>query len=169
MEKFDVVRNGPVRTLVRVRKALKAGVVYEKCYTFYPRRFDVEINVNKPAGCLYSRAHYLDRCTYTDNRGNTAVVDGHGDAEKVYGHDVKPKWYAVFAPTWAHSCVALTPAETVAYWDTPGGWGSIGFHTSARRTTGIRFSYVIHPGASDAGFAGRDCQRLIKPPAAVWE
>ena len=169
VEKFDVEHAGPVRALVRVRKALKDGVVYEKRYTFYPQRFDVETSVNKPAGCLYSRAHYLERCTYADNRGNTAIVDGHGDAENVYGRSAKPKWYAVFAPTWAHSCVALTPAESVAYWDTPGGWGSIGFHTSARQTSGIRFSYVIHPGASDASFAERDCQRLSKPATVVWE
>jgi len=169
VEKFDVEHNGPVRAVVRVRKALKAGVVYEKRYTFYPQRFDVETSVNKPAGCLYSRAHYLEHCTYADNRGNTAIVDGHGDAENVYGRSAKPKWYAVFAPTWAHSCVALTPAESVAYWDTPGGWGSIGFHTSPRQTSGIRFSYVIHPGASDAGFAERDCQRLTRPATVVWE
>lgn len=169
VEKFDVEHTGPVRTVVRVRKALKDGVVYEKRYTFYPQRFDVEINVNKPAGCLYSRAHYLEHGAYADNRGNTAVVDGHGDAENVYGRNAKPKWYAVFAPDWAHSCVALTPAESVAYWDAGGSWGSIGFHTSVRQTSGIRMSYLIHPGAKDAGFAGRDHQRLVTPAAVAWE
>ena len=169
VEKFDVEHSGPARTVVRVRKALKAGVVYEKRYTFYPERFDVEISVNKPAGCLYSRAHYLERGAYADDRGNTAVVDGQGDAENIYGRNAKPKWYAVFAPDWAHSCVALTPAESVAYWDAGGSWGSIGFHTSARQTSGIRMSYVIHPGAKDAGFAGRDHQRLVTPAAVAWE
>ncbi|MFA6563899.1 MAG: glycoside hydrolase [Verrucomicrobiia bacterium] len=169
VEKFEVKHTGPVRTVIRVRKALKAGVVYEKQYAFYPERFDVEITVNKPAGCLYSRAHYLERGTYADNRGNTAVVDGHGDAENVYGRNAKPKWYAVFTPDWAHSCVALTPVESLAYWDAGSSWGSIGFHTSARQMSGIRISYVIHPGAKDAGFAGEDCRRLSKPPAAVWE
>jgi hypothetical protein len=169
VEKLDVERSGPVRTVVRVRKALKAGVVYEKRYTFYPERFDVEIDVNKPAGCLYSRAHYLERGTYADNRGNTAVVDGHGDAENVYGRNAKPKWYAVFAPDWAHACVTLTPVESIAYWDTGGSWGSIGFHNSARQTSGIRMSYVIHPGAKDAGFAEHDCRRLATPVAVIWE
>jgi len=169
VEKFDVEHSGPVRTVVRVRKALKDGVVYEKRYTFYPQRFDVEITVNKPAGYLYSRAHYLDRCAFADDRGNTAVVDGHGDAENVYGRNAKPKWYAVFTPDWAHSCVALTPVDSLAYWDTGGSWGSIGFHTGAKQANGIRMSYVIHPGAKDAGFAGVDCRRLATPPAVAWE
>ena len=169
VEKFDVERSGPVRTVVRVRRALKAGVVYEKRYMFYPERFDVEINVNKPAGCLYSRAHYLERGDYADNRGNTAVVDGHGDAEGVYGRNAKPKWYAVFAPDWAHTCVALTSVESIAYWDAGGSWGSIGFHNSARQTSGIRMSYVIHPGAKDASFAAGDYRRLATPLSVAWE
>ena len=169
VEKFDVERAGPVRVVVRVRKALKAGVVYEKRYTFYPGRFDVEIGVNKPGGGLYSRAHYLERCNYADNGGNTAVVDGHGDAEGVYGRNAKPKWYAVFAPDWAHSCVALTPVGSAAYWDAGGSWGSIGFHADARQASGIRLSYVIHPGAKDASFAENDYQRLTTPVVAAWE
>ncbi|MBI5688333.1 MAG: hypothetical protein HZC54_24950 [Verrucomicrobia bacterium] len=169
VEKFDVEHIGPVRTVVRVRKALKDGVVYEKRYTFFPQRFDVEISVNKPAGYLYSRAHYLERGTYADNRGNTAIVDGHGDAENVYGRNAKPKWYAVFAPDWAHSCVALTSAESVAYWDAGGSWGSIGFHTNARQSSGIRMSYVIRPGAKDAGFAAEDSRRLTAPVTVAWD
>jgi hypothetical protein len=96
-------------------------------------------------------------------------VDGHGDAENVYGRNAKPKWYAVFTPDWAHSCVALTPVESLAYWDTGGNWGSIGFHTGAKQATGIRMTYVIHPGAKDAGFAGVDCRRLTTPPSVAWE
>ena len=32
-----------------------------------------------PGGSLYNRAHYVERGTYLDDKGNTAVVDGHGD------------------------------------------------------------------------------------------
>jgi hypothetical protein len=30
-------------------------------------------------------------------------------------------------------------------------------------------SYVIHPGAKDAGFAEHDCRRLATPVAVIWE
>ena len=165
VEQFRVEHAGPVRTVVFVRKALKAGVVYEKRYTFYPRHFEVEIGVNKPAGGLYSRAYYLSPATYADDQGHTAAVDGHGDAEGIYG--VKnPKWYAVYAADWAHSCVALSPLNHIAYWDA-GGMGGIGL-VAANETAGIRMAYVIHPGAADASFGAEDYRRLTTPVTAVW-
>ncbi|MDH7571890.1 MAG: hypothetical protein QHJ73_20105, partial [Armatimonadota bacterium] len=154
VELFQVERAGPVRVTIAVRKALGAGVTYQKRYDFFPRRFDLEIAVNKPAGGLYSRAHYLLPGTYLDDKGFTARVDGKGEAEEVYGKNRDPKWYAVFAPQWAHSCVALSPFDHIAYWDA-GQLGAIGF-VADNRTEGIRMSYVIHPGASDGSFAARD-------------
>lgn len=166
VQAMRVEHAGPARTVLSVRKALKADVVYEKRYTFYADRFDLEIAVNKSAGGLYSRAHYTEPCRYTDSGGAEAQVDGKGDGEDVYGKSTDPKWYAVYTPEWAHSCVALTPFEHLAYWD-GGPLGAIGFVTN--RTAGIRMSYVIHPGAADASFAAADYRRLTTPVAIAWE
>lgn len=168
VEEFETSVSGPVRTIVRVRKSLNDGVIYDKQYAFYPDRFDVDIRLNKFAGGLYSRANYLERATFSDNRGNTAIVDGEGDAENVYGRSSRPQWYAVFAPGWAHSCVALTPVDSLAYWDAGSAWGSVGFHTHPQQS-GSRFSYVLHPGASDPGFAAEDYRKLTTPPSITWK
>jgi len=167
VEKFEIEHAGPVGTIIHVRKALKAGVVYDKRYTFYPSRFDLDITVNKPAGGLYSRAYYAAVGTYTDDKGLKATVDGKGDGENIYGQNRHPKWYAVFAPDWAHSCVALSPLDHNAYWDAGSHWGGIGLTTG--KTSGIRMSYVIHPGASDATFAVEDHRRLTVPVTVAWE
>lgn len=153
---------GPVRVVIRVRKALKAGVVYEKTYTFYPRRIDLTISVNKPAGGLYSRAQYLQAGQYVDDKGLRATVDGNGDGENIYGKNRDPKWCAVYTKDWAHSCIALSRFEHIAYWDSAGAWGEIGFVTGA--TKAIRMSYVIHSGAKDPDFAAEDYHRLTSPP-----
>jgi len=160
VQQFKVLHAGPVRTRIVVRKALNAGVVYEKTYTFYPRRFDLAISLNKPAGGLYSRAYYLQEGEYTDDQGFHARVDGQGDGEEVYGKAKNPRWYAVYANQWAHSCIALSPFSEIAYWDS-GSWGGIGFVAGA--TGDIRMSYAIHPGAPDARFAESDYRRLISP------
>jgi hypothetical protein len=166
VEQFRVLHPGPVRTIIGVRKALKAGVVYEKTYTFYPRRFDVTISVNKPAGGLYSRAYYLQPGEYVNDQGFRAQVDGQGDGEGVYGQRKNPRWYAVYAEGWAHSCVALSSFDHVAYWDA-GYWGGIGLVTG--ETKDLRMSYVIHPGAPDAAFAEDDYRRLTAPVRVVVE
>ncbi|MCX7824470.1 MAG: hypothetical protein N2689_02820 [Verrucomicrobiae bacterium] len=167
VEKFEVEYAGPVRTIIRVRKALKAGVVYDKRYTFYPSRFDLDITVNKPAGGLYSRAYYAAAGTYADDKGLKATVDGKGDGENIYGQNKRPKWYAVYASDWAHSCVALSPSDHIAYWDAGSHWGGIGL--TSVNTSGIRMSYVIHPGAADAKFAEEDYRRLTAPVTVTWE
>jgi len=167
VERFELVHGGPVRAKILVRKKLKADVVYEKTYTFYPRRFDLEIAVNKPAGGLYSRAYYLHEGTYTDDKGFRATVDGRGDAEDVSGRNRNPKWYAVWAKRWAQSCIAVSQCGGICYWDSGGHWGGIGLTTGA--TTGIRMSYVVHPGANDPAFAAADYRRLTSPPKARLE
>ena len=166
VERLEVLHAGPVRVAIVVRKALQAGVVYEKTYTFYPRRFDLAVSVNKPAGGLYSRAYYLRTGQYADDKGLRATVDGRGDDEGIYGKNQKPKWHAVYAGDWAHSCIALSRLDGIAYWDS-GSWGGIGLTTGA--TKGVRMSYVIHPGAKDAGFAAHDHRRLTSPPAVSME
>jgi len=150
---------GPVRAVVRVKKKLDADVVYEKTYIFYPKRFDVDISVNKQLG-LPSRAYYRVEGTFEDDKGNKAVVDGKGDGEGVIGKNGNPKWYVVYAPDWAQSCVALTKFTGLTYWD-GGYWGGIGFSTSELK---CRLSYVIHGGQKNAEFGRLDYERLTNPP-----
>ncbi|HNX34953.1 MAG TPA: glycoside hydrolase [Kiritimatiellia bacterium] len=166
VERCDVLAAGPVRAVVAVRKALNAGVAYEKVYTFYPRRIDVLASINKPLPLL-SRAYYAQTGQYVDNAGTRAVVDGYGSDEGVLGKNPKPLWYAVYAERWAHACIALSPFSGVAYWDAGGSWGGIGFNAGAREN--VRMSYVVHPGAKDAAFAEEDYRQLTAPPQARWE
>ncbi len=166
VERCEVIANGPARTLIAVRKRLSAGVVYEKTYAFYPRRFDLVISVNKHSGTL-SRAYYVQPGQYVDNAGMSASVDGKGDGEGVLGKNPGPLWYAVYADQWAHSCVGLSPFTGMTYWDTGGAWGGIGLDSPALE--GVQMSYVVHPGAKDAGFAEDDYRQLTTPPQARWE
>jgi hypothetical protein len=166
VERCQVIATGPARTLIAVRKALHAGVVYEKTCAFYARRFDVAVSLNKHSG-LPSRAYYGQPGQYVDNAGNRAAVDGHGNDEGVLGKNANPLWYAVYADRWAHSCIGLSRFNGMTYWDAGGSWGGIGFNTSALQ--GVRMSYVVHPGAKDARFAEEDYRQLTTPPQARWE
>ena len=65
--------------------------------------------------------------------------------------------------------MALTPVESLAYWDAGSAWGSVGFHTNAQQLHAVRFSYVLHPGASDPGFAAEDYRKLTTPPSITWK
>lgn len=161
VERFEAVHTGPVRCVVVVRKKLKADVVYEKTYTFYPQRIDLKIDVNKQAGGLYSRAHYDLPCTYVDDKGITAQVDGNGaENQSTYGKNKNPRWLALLGKGWAHSCIALSKFDHVAYWD--GGYlGAIGFVGGPQRNA--RMSYVVHREQQDASFAELDWQRLGNP------
>ncbi len=166
VERCDVITTGPVRTVVTVRKALSAGYAYEKKYAFYPRRIDLCASINKPLSML-SRAYYAQSGQFADNVGTRALIDGKGNDEGVTGKNRKPLWYAAYAERWAHSCIALSPFNGIAYWDAGGSWGGIGLDAAAR--DGMRMSYVIHPGAEDAAFADADYRQLTAPPAARWE
>jgi hypothetical protein len=116
--------------------------------------------MNKQAGGLYNRAYYAAGGQYEDDKGFKATMDGRGDGEDVYGKNRNPKWYAIYAPGWAHSCVALSPFDHIAYWD-GGLMGGIGLTTG--QITNNRMSYVIHPGQKDATFAATDYELLTKP------
>ncbi len=165
--RFEVIEAGPVRTVIVVHKTLEAGVEYRKTYTFYPRRFDLDIWVNKPAGSVISRAYYLRSGEYADDKGNRATVDGRDAGENVIGHNDRPQWYAVYAKDWAHSCIALSRFGNLTYWDAAGLMGGIGF--SGGPTTDARMSYVVHPGAANAAFARADHARLSTPPMVRFE
>ncbi|HOX39799.1 MAG TPA: glycoside hydrolase [Candidatus Brocadiia bacterium] len=167
VQEFKVLRSGPVRTTIRVKKALQAGVVYEKTYDFYPRRFDLTVSLNKPWPAIYSRAFYKLGGNYEDSGGFKAVVDGKGDAEGVYAMCRNPKWAAVYDDNHAHSLVAISDFAEIAYWDS-GAWGGIGLVTDKHEN--VKMSYGFQPGAPDAKFAEEHWRRI--QPGAIkveWE
>lgn len=155
----ELLAHGMVRTVVQVTRRLKGGVTYTKRYLFYPQFFDVEIETSTTDG-TYSRAFYAQGGEYVDSGGVRATVDGKGEAEGVMGTTREPRWYAVFTPQRAHACLALTPANSVVYWDGV-AMGGIGFGFS--QTRGVRVRYVFLPGARDASFAERFYQYAVQP------
>jgi hypothetical protein len=163
--RVELLAHGPVRTVVRVFRELQGGVTYTKRYTFYPQYFDVEIETST-SEATYSRAFYAQEGDYEDSGGVKARVDGKGEAEGVMGSTQQPRWYAVYAPRWAHACLALTPMDAIVYWDSA-AMGGIGFNTS--RTEEVRLRYVILPGARDATFAERWYRRAQEPIKVVEE
>jgi hypothetical protein len=148
-----------VRTVIQVKKTLAEQYVYEKTYTFYPKWFEVETNINKSVGGLYSRIYYALEGQYEDDKGCKATIDGKGNGENVYGKNKNPLWYCVYTPAWAHSCIALSPMSTIAYWD-GGAMGGVGFH--APGLSGAKIAYVLHPGQKDASFARTDYEQLTR-------
>jgi hypothetical protein len=159
MDAFIVKHRGPVRTVIQVKKTLAEQYVYEKTYTFYPKWFEVETNINKSVGGLYSRIYYALEGQYEDDKGCKATIDGKGNGENVYGKNKNPLWYCVYTPAWAHSCIALSPMSTIAYWD-GGAMGGVGFH--APGLSGAKIAYVLHPGQKDASFARTDYEQLTR-------
>jgi hypothetical protein len=168
VESLEVLEDGPVFTQVRVKKSLRGGHSYEKLYTFYPDYFEVTTLSSERFGTL-SRAYYTALCQFEDDKGNRATIDGKGDAENVSGRNVGPKWYATWgppgdAPGWAMSCVAITPHDSLTYWDA-GSWGGVGFNTGRKEPATV--AYFLHrtdePGFSAPGFAALDYERAHNP------
>jgi hypothetical protein len=159
----DLLSNGPVRAAVKVRKKLRGDLTYEKTYTFYSNRFDLRFTADKSYGVI-SRAYYAAEGTFEDSAGNKATVDGKGDAEGVSGKCPDPTYYVVYAPDWAHSCVALGKYSNTIYWDSGSSWGGIGLNGGD--LTGARMSYVIHSGQANGAFGKVDSDRLANPPTA---
>ncbi|NOZ22587.1 MAG: hypothetical protein GXP25_16030 [Planctomycetes bacterium] len=162
VESIDALGNGPVRAVVKIRKRLRAGLNYEKTYFFYPRRFDMLFKANRAFGSI-SRAYLGLEGIYEDPLGHKAKVDGVGNGEGVSGKCPDPKYYVVYAPGWAYSCVALTKFSNMTYWD-GGSWGGIGL--SGGDLSGARMSYVLHPGQKDGAFGKVDWERLANQPTA---
>ncbi len=158
-----LLSQGPVRTVVEVDKALAKGYSYTKRYEFYPTYFIVRTTCEPKIGSL-TRAYYGLPCKYEDDKGNTAQIDGKGDAEGVSGKDPNPKWYVAYADGWAHSCLNLSDASNVTYWD-GGAWGGVGLNVGG---SGIgEVAYVFHGGQQEASFAERDYALLTSSPAVV--
>jgi len=159
-----LVADGPVRTVVSVHRKLKGGTEYEKRYAFYAKHFTVDASVTgATTGCI-CRAFYTKGGQFEDDKGHRAAIDGKGDAEDVSGANPGVRWYAVYADKWAHSCVALSPASNLTYWDS-GAMGGISL--DAADAADYRVAYVIHEGRPDASFAAEDYQQLSDPPITM--
>jgi hypothetical protein len=158
-----VLSQGPVRTVVEVDKALKNDYAYTKRYEFYPTHFIVRTTCTPKIGSL-TRAYYGLACKYEDDKGNTAQIDGKGDAEEVMGKNPNPQWYAAYAEGWAHSCVNLSDASNVTYWD-GGAWGGISLNVGGSGVGEV--AYVFHGGQQGASFAAQDHALLTSAPEVV--
>lgn len=168
LDDFTVRYRGPVRTVITVKKTLATEYVYEKTYTFYPAWFEVATTINKEVGGLYSRVYYALDGQFEDDKGNKALIDGKGEGENIYGKNRNGQWYCVYTPEWAHSCIALTPMGTIAYWD-GGAKGGVGFHAPFTKDRPSKVAYVLHPGRKDATFAKNDYAQLTQRPVVKLE
>jgi hypothetical protein len=170
VQSFDVLEDGPVLTRVQVRKKLRGDHAYDKLYTFYPGHFEVTTLSEERFGTL-NRAYYVAPCHFEDDKGNKAIIDGKGDAEDVSGRNPDPKWYATWGPPgkqppdWALSCVAVTPHDSLTYWDA-GSWGGVGFNTGRKEPATVAF--YLHrpsdePDFSAPAFAAMDYAAAHEP------
>lgn len=159
VEAFRVLENGPARTVLEVRRRMDHGIAYDKRYELYPNRIDLTVVTNGRG--VAHRAYYLRRGTFVDDQGNTAKVDGQGDAEGVSGVAHTPRWYAVYADDWAEACVIHDRGPAITYWDSS-SWGGIGFNVPSSGP--LRLTYVYRPGAHDAGYARAAAEDIASPP-----
>lgn len=159
-----VLARGPARAVVRVSKRLRLGVEYVKTYTFAAGGFDVSAHVSRPVGIPF-RAYYALDGSYRDGLGGRAAMDTQGDAEGI-GARGAPPWYAVWGTGWAQSCVPISATAGLAYWDSAMR-GGIGY--TAAGGADLVLAYRVHGGASDAGFAERDYERVRAPVQVTVE
>ena len=156
-KRFDVLLDTPAKCVVVASQTLQNGATYVKTYTFYPGRFIVEADLDKPAGSLFSRAFYATPGIYLDDKNHTVDMATTKDGANIAGQNPNPKWYAVRGNGWAHSCVALSEFTNISYWDPS---GQIGF--SSNKLTGNKYAYFIYPEQKDFSFAENDYQRTRK-------
>jgi hypothetical protein len=162
LEAFEVLANGPVRTVIRVRRNLAEGVtIYSKTYHFYAGRYEVETSAEPTVTGLYNRIYVLRPATYEDDRGEQASIDGHGDFEPQGG---TVDWIAMYSPEWAATAVDLDGPRPLTYWDA-GKWGGLGLNGSNKNQ---RQAFVFHPGQADARYAAADAVRLRHKPTVTW-
>ena len=148
-----VEEDGPVRTVVYIKKQLLAGVITEKRYTFLPDRLVVTGSATGGDG-VFSRAYYLQPGTYLDSGGYSAQIDGAGDAEGVSNQARNPIWYSVRGRGWAQSCISLSKSGDITYWDAAGNWGGVGFNSFPMQN--IALLYFFHSGDVPDHFAEDD-------------
>ena len=154
LKRFDVLLNTPAKCVVLASQKLQNGSTYVKTYTFYPGRFIVEADLDKPAGSLFSRAFYATPGIYLDDKNHTVDMATTTDGANIAGQNPNPKWYAVRGNGWAHSCVALSDFTNISFWDPS---GQIGF--ASAKLTGNKYAYFIYPEQKDFSFAENDYLR----------
>lgn len=154
-----ILSDGPVRTIVQVRKQLTKDIRYVKEYTFYDDRFDVR-TLMEPVVGIPCRAFYTASGQIRDAAGRSAVIDGRGEAEGMTGGG-PVLWYEVRGNGWSHSCVTLAPSASLAYWDAS-EWGGVGF--VSREAQAQVVSYRFYPNAQGPGIGDADRTRLTSPP-----
>ncbi|MBR4900375.1 MAG: hypothetical protein IKZ46_05490 [Victivallales bacterium] len=157
LKRFDVLLNTPAKCVILASQKLKNGATYVKTYTFYPGRFTIEADLDKPAGSLFSRAFYATPGIYLDDKNHTVDMATTTDGANISGQNPNPKWYAVRGNGWAHSCIALSDFTNISFWDPT---GQIGF--ASNKLTGNKFAYFIYPEQKDFSFAENDYQRTRK-------
>lgn len=164
-EALAVLANGPVRTVVEVKRNLVDGVaIFTKRYYFYEDWFAVETTAEPSVTGLHNRAYFRRPATYEDSRGKTTSIDGKGDDDdKISGPP--PEWVAVYSPDWALSLASLAETTGLTFWDS-GAWGGLGYSGAPGHSV---HAWVFHPGRADAGFAVEDVARLKSPPGVSWE
>ncbi len=156
-----VISDGPVRTVVEVRKALRNGVSYVKEFSFYDARLDVRTRMEPRVG-IPSRAFYAATGNIRCSTGKSATIDGRGDAEGMTGGPGPQLWYEVVGDGWSHSCVTLSTSASLAYWDSS-EWGGVGFVSPSDQEQVV--SYRFYGAAMPSGFGALDRSRLAEPAA----
>jgi hypothetical protein len=158
-EACDVLADGPVRAILRVRRNLAGGkAIVTKTYTFYADALIVDTDAAPSVTGLHNRIYYgHEPLDLADSLGRHITIDGQGD-DKLHGGN--PAWIAVFGPHGGHSIVPLTKADGVTFWDA-GNWGGLGYGGDKQHS---RVGYVFHPEARDATFAAADADRFGRQP-----
>jgi hypothetical protein len=157
-----LVRQGPARVVVEVRKTLADGTDLRKTWAFYAGYMALACDLGRGVA-VWTRTGVVPGCEYADNMGNRATVDAQGDAENVETKLPGYQWYACYNDRWAFSSVGLSAEPAgVSYWDA--GVGDVGFTTSQAK--GLRATYVVHGGEASPAYAERDYQALAEPLTA---
>ncbi len=159
-----ILADGPVRTVVEVRKELRSGVRFTKRFTFAATHIEVQTEW-QPAVGVPSRAFYATGGAYEDSRDRRATIDGRGDAEGVTDGSGPPRWYTVRSQSWAHTCIAMTTFYGLAYWDAA-DMGGIGFVAPQEQPCTI--AYRFHGAGASPSVGQEDYQSLISPPEVIW-
>jgi hypothetical protein len=144
VQEFKVVSDGPVCTVIEVKKNLPKGHSYHKRYEFFYDFFTVTTLSPERYGTM-NRAYYVANGQIEDDKGNKAVIDGKGDDEGFSGRNANPKWYATWdkVGAWALNTIAVTPHDGVTYWDA-GNMGGVGFNTSSPEPATV--AYFLYQG-----------------------
>jgi hypothetical protein len=143
-QELNVVADGPVCTIIEVKKNLLKGHSYHKRYELFYDFFTVTTLSPERYGTM-SRAYYVATGQIEDDKGNKATIDGQGDAEGFSGMNPSPRWYATWDRdgNWTLNAIAVTPHDGVTYWDA-GNMAGVGFNTGDPAPATV--AYFLHRG-----------------------